>query len=203
MAMATNSLEPQPEGGSSRSTAALPLPGDRQRATNWHTRGSGFRPSAQAAPSVREARQAAKPESVGRLQSPGAAPHFLVVRARLCHAGWGTQRARPLAPSTQWLLCKRLLPKPIACGFTPLRLLHIRPCDPSLLPELRQHFERSGLGCTCTLTMTSSRLPSCHARILFPNHGPPFFHACLADDAITRPGQSRYEVPRIALFKPI
>jgi hypothetical protein len=61
----------------------------------------------------------------------------------------------------------------------------------------------SRCGCTCTLTMTSSRLPSCHARILFPNHGPPFFHACLADDAITRPGQSRYEVPRIALFKPI
>jgi len=28
--------------------------------------------------------------------------------------------------------------------LTPLRLLHIRPCDPSLLPELRQHFERSG-----------------------------------------------------------
>lgn len=31
-----------------------------------------------------------------------------------------------------------------AAGFTELRLLHFQPRDPSLLPELRWHFERSG-----------------------------------------------------------
>jgi hypothetical protein len=48
-----------------------------------------------------------------------------------------------LVPSTQRLLWQHRLPKQQA-WLGDLRFMHIRPRDPALLPELRQHFARSG-----------------------------------------------------------